>query len=174
MLTCVERSTRPIHHTRIVREVKAFRVSSLSSAAEQRRFARRSCSGAQGTARGGRGRRGQTGGKGRSRKGETSQRGAYMNMTVGDSECAQNLCHEVCGVIIKLWNEDARAVLLHVRHASVEVQMQCVNVVIGVVLGELLVVRVVPVVVCDDAVVRRTLVLTAVYRSQCFHHSHFT
>ena len=37
----------------------------------------------------------------------------------------------------------------------------CVNVVIGVVLGELHVVRVVPVVVCDDAVVRRTLVLIA-------------
>ena len=50
---------------------------------------------------------------------------------------------------------------VHVRHASVEVQVQCVNVVVGVVLGELLVVRVVPVVVCDDAAVRRTLVLTA-------------
>ena len=58
---------------------------------------------------------------------------------------------------------------MHVRHASVEV-----NVVIGVVLGELHVVRVVPLVVCDDAVVRRTLVLIAVYRSHCFHRSHFT
>ena len=39
-----------------------------------------------------------------------------------------------------------RAESVHVRHASVEVQVQCVNVVIGVVLGELLViVRVVPV-----------------------------
>ena len=56
----------------------------------------------------------------------------------------------------------------------VEVQVQCVNVVIGVVLGELLVVRVVPVVVCDDAVVRRTLVLIAFHRSHCFHRSHFT
>ena len=54
-----------------------------------------------------------------------------------------------------------RAVSVHVRHASVEVQVQCVNVVIGVVLGELLVVRVVPIVVCDDAVVRRTLGLIA-------------
>ena len=45
-----------------------------------------------------------------------------------------------------------------VHHAIVEV-----NIVIGVVLGELLVVRVVPLVVCDDAVVRRTLVLTAVF-----------
>ena len=66
----------------------------------------------------------------------------------------------MCGVIIKLWNKDARAVSVHVRHASVEVQVHCVNVVIGVVLGELHVVRVVPV-VCDDAVVRRTLVLIA-------------
>ena len=50
-----------------------------------------------------------------------------------------------------------RADSVHVRHASVEV-----NVVIGVVLCGLLVgVRVVPVVVCDDAVVRRTLVLIA-------------
>ena len=76
-------------------------------------------------------------------------------------KCAQDLSHEVCGVIIKLWNKDARAVSVHERHASVEVQVQCVNVVIGVVLGELHVVRVVPVVVCDDAVVRRTLVLIA-------------
>ena len=60
----------------------------------------------------------------------------------------------------KLW-KDARADSVHVRHASVEVQVHCVNVVIGVVLGELLVVRVVPIVVCDDAVVRRTLVLIA-------------
>ena len=52
-----------------------------------------------------------------------------------------------------------RADSVYVRHASVEVQVQCVNVVISVVLGELHVVRVVPVVVCDDAVVRRTPVL---------------
>ena len=52
-----------------------------------------------------------------------------------------------------------RAVSVHARHASVDVQVQCVNVVIGVVLGELHVVRVVPVVVCDDAVVCRTLIL---------------
>ena len=54
-----------------------------------------------------------------------------------------------------------RAVSVHVRHASVVVQLQCVNVVIVVVLCELLDVRVVPIVVCDDAVVRRTLVLIA-------------
>ena len=63
----------------------------------------------------------------------------------------------------ELWNKDARAVSVHVRHASVEVQVQCVNVVIGVMLGELHVVRVVPIVVCDDAVVRRTLVLKAFF-----------
>ena len=33
----------------------------------------------------------------------------------------------------ELWNKDARRVSVHVRHASVEVQVQCVNVVIGVV-----------------------------------------
>ena len=55
-----------------------------------------------------------------------------------------------------------RASSVHVRHASVEVQVHCVNVVIGVVLGKLLVVvHVIPLVVCDDAVVRRTLVLNA-------------
>ena len=75
----------------------------------------------------------------------------------------------------ELWNKDACAVSVHVRHASVEVQVQCVNVVIGVVLGELhVVVHVIPLVVCDDAVVRRTLVLIALYRSLCFHRSHFT
>ena len=76
----------------------------------------------------------------------------------------------MCGVIIKLWNKDARAISVHVRHPSVEVQVQCVNVVIGVVLGELLVVvHVIPLVVCDDAVIRRTLVLIAFHRSHCFH-----
>ena len=56
----------------------------------------------------------------------------------------------------KLW-KDARASSVHLRHASVEVQMQCVNVVIGVVLGELLVIRVVPIVVCDDAAMWMTM-----------------
>ena len=72
----------------------------------------------------------------------------------------------------ELWNKDACAVSVHVRHASVGVHVQCVNVVIGVVLGELHVVRVFPV-VCDD-VVHRIRVLIAVYRSHCFHRSHFT
>ena len=75
-----------------------------------------------------------------------------------DCESAQNLSLEVCGVIINC-DTKMRAVSVHVRHASVEVQVQCVNVVIGVVLGKLLVVRDVPIVVCDDAVVRRTIVL---------------
>ena len=56
-----------------------------------------------------------------------------------------------------------------VHHAIVGV-----NVVIGVVLVELHVVRVVPVVVCDDAVVRRTLVLIALCRSHCFRRSHLS
>ena len=61
-----------------------------------------------------------------------------------------------------------RADSLHVRHAIVEVP--CVNVVIGVVVGELLVVvRVVPVFLVCDAVVHRTLVLIAIYRSHCFY-----
>ena len=63
-----------------------------------------------------------------------------MYMTVDDYECAQNLSQEVCGVITSCGTK-MRAVSVHVRHASVEMQVQCVNVVIGVVLGELLVVR---------------------------------
>ena len=82
--------------------------------------------------------------------GEANQRGCTMLMIVDDNECAQNLSHEVCGVIISCGTK-MHAVSVHVRHASVEVQVQCVNVVIGVVLGEPLVVRVVPIVVCDDA-----------------------
>ena len=58
-----------------------------------------------------------------------------------------------------------------VHHAIVEV-----NIVIGVVLGELhVVVRVhIPLVVCDDAVVRRTLVLIALHRRFYFRRSHFS
>ena len=90
-------------------------------------------------------------------------------------KCAQNLRHEVCGVIIKLWNKDARAVSVHVRHASVEVRVQCVNVVIGVVLGELRVVRVVLIVVCDDAVVSSSHTCShSFHPSLCFHRGHFT
>ena len=90
-------------------------------------------------------------------------------------ESAQDLTHEVCGVITSCGRCAVRADSVHVRHASAEVRVHCVNVVIGVVLGELhVVVHVIPLVVCDDAVVRRTLVFIAIYRSHCFHRSHFT
>ena len=59
-----------------------------------------------------------------------------------------------------------------VHHAIVGV-----NVVIGVLVVHcelLVVVRVVPLVVCDDAVVRRTLVLIALHRRLCFRRSHFS
>ena len=65
----------------------------------------------------------------------------------------------MCGVITSVDQCALRARSTHgVHHAIVEV-----NIVIGVVLGELhVVVRVhVPLVVCDDAVVRRTLGLIA-------------
>ena len=58
-----------------------------------------------------------------------------------------------------------------VHHAIVGV-----NVVIGVLVVhcEPPVVRAVPLVVCDDAVVRRTLVLIALCRRLCFRRSHFS
>ena len=58
-----------------------------------------------------------------------------------------------------------------VHHAIVEV-----NIVIGVVLDELhVVVRVhVPLVVCDDAVIRRTLCLIALVVIVVFRRSHFS
>ena len=83
-----------------------------------------------------------------------------------DCQCAQNLSHKVCGVIISCGTK-MRAVSVHVRHASIEMQVLCVNVVIVVVLGQLLVIRVVP--VFFDAVVHRTLVLIALCRDHCFH-----
>ena len=58
-------------------------------------------------------------------------------------KCAQNLSHECACVITNCGK--MRAGSVHVRHAIVEVQVQCVNVVIGVVLVVLLVVRVVPI-----------------------------
>ena len=59
-----------------------------------------------------------------------------------------------------------------VHHAIVGV-----NVVIGVLVVHCelhVVVRVDPLVVCDDAVVRRTLVLIALHRRLCFRRSHFS
>ena len=74
------------------------------------------------------------------------------------SECAQNLSHEVCGVITSVKQCTLCASSMHdVHHSIVEI-----NVVIGVLVHcELLVVRVVPIIFCNDAVVRRTLVLIA-------------
>ena len=63
----------------------------------------------------------------------------------------------MCGVITSVDQCALCASSTHdVHHAIVGV-----NVVIGVVHCELLVVRVVPIVICDDAVVHRTLGLTA-------------
>ena len=85
----------------------------------------------------------------------------------------QNLSQKRCEMTSPGVEECAlRARSTHdVHHAIVEV-----NIVIGVVLGELhVVVRVhIPVVVCDDAVVRRTLVLIALHRRLCFRRSHFS
>ena len=83
-----------------------------------------------------------------------------MDMTVDDKVFAQHTANEVCGVITSVDQCALRTRSTHgVHYAIVEV-----NIVIGVVLGELhVVVRVyVPlVVVCDEAVVRRTLGLIA-------------
>ena len=61
----------------------------------------RSCSGAQGTARGGRGRRGQTGGRGRSRKGEASQGECAMDDHAnGSVNTLRTWAMSVCETII--------------------------------------------------------------------------
>ena len=86
---------------------------------------------------------------------------------------AQNLSQMRCEMTSPGVEECApRARSTHVEHhATVEV-----NIVIGVVLGELhVVVRVhIPLVVCDDAVVRRTPVLIALHHGLCFRRSHFS
>ena len=92
-----------------------------------------------------------------------------MLMTMDGDMNALRISAMRCECIITDCGTKMRVQSVHVRHASVEVQVQCVNVVIGVVLGELLVARVVPVFVCDDAVVHRTLVLIASHRGHCFH-----
>ena len=82
-----------------------------------------------------------------------------MGMTVDDYEWTQNLSHEVCGVIIKCGTVRSMSDSTHdVHHAIVEVNVSLVYLLCIV---SLLVVRVFPVVVCGDAVVRRTLVLIA-------------
>ena len=80
----------------------------------------------------------------------------------------------MCGVITSVDQCALRARSTHdVHHAIVGV-----NVVIGVLVVHCelhVVVRVhVPLVVCDDAVVRRTLVLIALHRRLCFRRSHFS
>ena len=78
----------------------------------------------------------------------------------------------MCGVITSVDQCALCARSTHdVHHAIVGV-----NVVIGVLVVhcELHVVRVDPVVVCDDVVVRRTLVLIALCRNHCFRRSHFS
>ena len=95
-----------------------------------------------------------------------------MDMTVDDYEWTQNLSHEVCGVITSVDQCALCARSTHdVHHAIVGV-----NVVIGVlkVHCELHVARVDPVVVCDDVVVRRTLVLSLFIVAIVFRRSHFS
>ena len=78
----------------------------------------------------------------------------------------------MCGVITSVDQCAPRARSTHgVHHAIVEV-----NIVIGVVLGELhVVVRVhIPLVVCDDAVIGLALVLIAFVVNCCFRRSHFS
>ena len=79
----------------------------------------------------------------------------------------------MCGVITCVDQCALRARSTHgVHHAIVEV-----NSVIGVVLGELHVVvrvRVPLVVVCDDAVIRRTLLSHRSCYNCCFRRSHFS
>ena len=114
---------------------------------------------AQGTARGRGSRRRRTGRKSKWRRERSSERERAMNMTVDDYECTQNLSVRcaVSSSSVEQWALSARSTH-DVHHAIVEV-----NVVIGVLVVhcELLVVRVVPLVVCDDAVIRRTFVLIA-------------
>ena len=99
-------------------------------------------------------------GTGRSRKGEASQRGAPMDMTVGDKVFAQDLSQMRCEMTSPGVKEFAiRARSTHgVHHAIVEV-----NIVIGVVLGEVHVVGRVHVSLVDvcDAVIDLTLGLIA-------------
>ena len=100
-------------------------------------------------------------GQGEGRRERSSQRERAMGMTVDDYEWTQNLSHEsVHGVIIKCGTVRG---YVQTQRMMCTTQSSKVNVVIGVLVVhcELLVVRVVPVVVCDDAAVRRTLVLIA-------------
>ena len=103
--------------------------------------------------------------KRRSRKWRGSnQRDAPMVMTVDDNEVRSELesWNAKCETITTVEQCAVRADSVHVRHATVEMQVQCVNVVIGVVLVVLLVdVRVVPVLLCDAVVLLTYFVLKA-------------
>ena len=91
---------------------------------------------------------------GRNRKGETSQRGCAMMMTMDECEKTQDLSQWGVGRH-QVWKSALRARSTHgVHHAIVEV-----NIVIGVVLGEVFVARLVPLDV--DAVLGLTLGLIA-------------
>ena len=108
-----------------------------------------SCWGAQWTARGGRGRRWQTGGRGRSKGRSRIKESAPCWWPWMEIWKCSGLEPWSVRVSSQLWTIRASSVHVVVRHASVEVQVHCVNVVIGVfvvVHFELLVVvRVVPV-----------------------------
>ena len=94
-------------------------------------------------------------GTGRSRKGETSQRGCAMDDYGDGYDETQNLSQMRCEMTSCVEECALRARSTHgVHHAIVEV-----NIVIGVVLGEVLVARVVPLGV--DAVIGLTLSLIA-------------
>ena len=81
-----------------------------------------------------------------------------MGMTVDDYEWTQNLSHEVCWCHHQVWNS-ARYVQTQRMMCTTQSSKSTSSLVYLLCICELLVVRVVPVVVCDDAVVRRTLVL---------------
>ena len=93
-----------------------------------------------------------------------------MWMTMDESECAQNLSLEPRGVSMIITNcgTKMRAGSVHVRHAIVEVQVQCVNVVIGVLVVLLVVVRVVPIFLVV-ILQFHSLVLIAIFHVAIFH-----
>ena len=88
--------------------------------------------------------------------GEASQRGAPMDMTVDDYECAQNLSHEVCGVIIKCGTKmRAQAQCMYATRPSRSTSSVVLCSVSCMLFASF------HFVVCDDAAVRRTLVQIA-------------
>ena len=87
---------------------------------------------------------------------------------------AQNLSQMRCAVSLRVWiSAPLCARSTHDVHHAI-VGLSTSSLVVLVVHCELHVVRVDPVVVCDDVVVRRTLVLIALCRNHCFRRSHFS